>query len=138
MNIKVFVLVITFILVTGCATQRAYKGADQSSDELSIISPISPLAFEHIWGLSVGIVEVDGVVLDVFKSGSFEVLPGRHEITVMLSDSSTYWRSAPIFITIDTEAGKKYIVDYRGAGRKIFVIEEASGIVIYDQAELNE
>ncbi len=67
----------------------------------------------------------------------FEVLPGKHTIIVGLGHN---WGgffvsySNKYTITFDTEAGKKYIVDYRSEDESYFITEKESGKVIYDQA----
>ncbi len=143
MNIKLFVLVIFFILVTGCITQRIYEGEERNSEELSVIlSATHNSLFGALrWGGTLHILRVDETDLTTFPCCLFEVLPGKHTIYVGLYHDSGpmpfYWYSNKSTITFDTEAGKKYIVYYRSKDESYFITEKESGKVIYDQAGLS-
>ena len=123
---------ILLFLIVGCATQQAYEGSKKSTDELSIISPLSPSLF-RFGHPPLAIREVDGIRLDKLKSGAFETLPGKHTI-IVTKPLGLYQSTSPVKMIFNTENGKKYIVDYKDSeGGKLtyFVHEEGSEKIIY-------
>jgi len=134
----IFSIVMLFIIV-GCATQKAYEGVEKGSNMLSVITPASGIAIR----------KVDEYYLDKLKSGGFETLPGKHivivSVLIYLGPTSGF-SSTPLFkMEFNTEAGKKYIIDFKGKidskvgllsredvpKGEYFVIEESSGEIIY-------
>jgi len=86
-------------------------------------------------GGAVQILGIDEIDI-IMGATSWEVLPGTHTIYVGLAKNffDFVWYADKSRITFDTEAGKKYIVDYRSKDESYFIFEEESGKVIYDQA----
>jgi len=133
---KITIYIVTLIFIVGCATQKAYEGNKRDADELSIIAPLSPSLFRFGHPPLV-IREVDGIRLNKLKSGAFETLPGKHTIIVsifIMKGSYSYENTPLVKMIFETEAGKKYIVDYKeGEESKLiyFVHEEGSDKIIY-------
>ena len=118
-----------------------YEGEKRSSEELSVIhvstfaSPFSP----YRWGGYLHILGIDEIDLSMFPCCYYEVLPGTHTIYgglyqgfIGFGGYTNRYR-----ITFDTEAGKKYSVDFRSKYKTYFIFEDESGKVIYDQAGLS-
>jgi len=134
---KIIICIFAVMFLTSCATQKAYQGKERNDEELSIISP--PSVLSSTGRAALGIIEVDGIKLNKLKSGSFKVLPGSHTIKINLVSvvaGGNMQNSQPIEISFVTEAGKKYIVEYKVSEDSkpiYYVIEENSGKVIYEK-----
>ena len=105
---NIFYFLVTIVLVSGCATQKAYEGEVKNSNELSQIKPAHG---------GVVIKGVDGYWLDKLKSGSFETLPGRHTVKVFLSLGPNFgYKTTPtVELIFNTDPGRTYIVDHKGS-----------------------
>jgi len=134
--IKILISLVMLCIIAGCATQKAYKGNKINTNEISTISPLSPSLF-RFGHPPIAIREVDGIKLNILKSGAFETLPGKHTVFILMpsSPSASHHSARLIKMTFNTEAGKKYIIDYKNKNSSkivYFVLEEDSGKVIYE------
>jgi hypothetical protein len=119
--------VILLFLVVGCATQKAYEGAEKNKNEISLIKVDSG---------GIIIQKVDSYYLNKLKANGFETLPGKHTVFVTLSlgPNFGYRTTPPVKMVFDTEAGKTYIVNYKNhddSTGEYFVMEEGSKKIIY-------
>ena len=120
---KILLYIIFAWLVSGCAAQKVYDGKLEKNN-VAIISPESNfLSFRS----SVVILSVDGISLNQLSSGSFEVLPGKHNVKVGIFRMYM----PPAYVTnleFSVNPSQEYIIDYKDAddGRVSYVITEKS------------
>ncbi len=130
-KLYVFLIALTAIALSSCATVRTYSGDPRPKNEIAILKGAwNEYFFTSVTG---HVKSVDGQ--DIKSADTVEVLPGEHQVSVYLRKRSfggIFLRGKPVRFTLMAKPGHVYLVDgnWNWGNNQLWIEDTTTGEIV--------